>query len=87
MTVANELHHREVLVQHLAAHTPFFDYWPKIQRIIYETTAIELMNMSLCAITKSRGSFPSDNALRKFAFLNELCPTHQLYRISYARRI
>ncbi len=48
---------------------PFFDYPPKIRRIIYTTNAIESVNMSLRKITKNRGSFPSDEALSKLFYL------------------
>lgn len=37
--------------------------------MIYTTNAIESVNMSLRKITKNRGSFPSDDALRKLFFL------------------
>jgi putative transposase len=49
--------------------TPFFDYPPKIRRIIYTTNAIESVNMSLRKITKNRGSFPNDDALLKLFYL------------------
>jgi putative transposase len=45
---------------------PFFEYPPEIRRIIDTTNAIESVNMSLRMLTKSRGSFPSDEALLKF---------------------
>ena len=48
---------------------PFFEYPPEIRRIIYTTNAIESVNMSLRRVTKSRGSFPSDEALLKFFYL------------------
>lgn len=37
--------------------------------MIYTTNAIEPVNMSLRKITKSRGSFPSDEALLKLFYL------------------
>ena len=43
---------------------PFFEYPPEIRRIIYTTNAIESVNMSLRKVTKSRGSFPSDDCKR-----------------------
>jgi hypothetical protein len=49
--------------------TPFFDYPPEIRRIIYTTNAIELVNMSLRKVTKSRGSFPHDDAVMKLFYL------------------
>lgn len=33
------------------------------------TNAIESVNMSLCKVTKSRGSFPNDEALIKLYYL------------------
>lgn len=48
---------------------PFFEYPPEIRRIIYTTNAIESLNMSLRKVTKSRGSFPSDEALLKLFYL------------------
>ena len=49
--------------------TPFFDCPPEIRRIIYTTNAIESVNMSLRKVTKSRGSFPNDEALIKLFYL------------------
>ena len=49
--------------------TPFFDYPPEIRRIIYTTNAIESVNMSLRKVTKSRGSFPHDDAVMKLFYL------------------
>lgn len=42
-----------------------FDYPPEIRKVIYTINAIESVNMSLRKITKSRGPFPSDEALLK----------------------
>ena len=44
---------------------PFFDYPPEIRKVIYTTNAIESVNMRLRKVTKSRGSFPNDDALIK----------------------
>ena len=49
--------------------TPFFEYLPKIRKVIYTTNAIESVAMSLRKITKNRGSFPSDDALLKLFYL------------------
>lgn len=49
--------------------TPFFDYPPDIRKVIYTTNAIESINMSLRKITKTRGSFPSDEAVLKLFYL------------------
>ena len=48
---------------------PFFDYPPEITKVIYTTNAIESVNMSLRKITKTRGSFPSDEALLNLFYL------------------
>lgn len=37
--------------------------------MIYNTNAIESVNMSLRKLTKNRGSFPSDEALLKLFYL------------------
>jgi putative transposase len=48
---------------------PFFDYPAEIRKVIYTTNAIESVNMSLRKVTKSRGSFPNDDALIKLYYL------------------
>jgi putative transposase len=40
-----------------------------IRKIIYTTNAIESVNMSLRKVTKSRGSFPTDEAVLKLFYL------------------
>ena len=40
----------------------FFAYPAEIRRVIYTTNAIESTNISLPKVTKSRGSFPNDEA-------------------------
>ncbi len=49
--------------------TPFFDYPVDIRKVIYTTNAIESVNMSLLKITKTRGSFPTDDAVFKLFYL------------------
>ena len=49
--------------------SPFFDYPPDIRKVIYTTNAIESVNMSLRKITKTRGSFPTDDAVFKLFYL------------------
>lgn len=49
--------------------TPFFDYPPDIRKVIYTTNAIESINMSLRKITKTRSSFPTDEAVFKLFYL------------------
>jgi len=48
---------------------PFFDYPAEIRKVIYTTNAIESVNMSLRKVTKSRGSFPHEDALVKLYYL------------------
>ncbi|MEO6390408.1 MAG: IS256 family transposase [Pyrinomonadaceae bacterium] len=48
---------------------PLFGYPPEIRRIIYTTNAIESLNMSLRKVTKTRGSFPQDEAVFKLLYL------------------
>lgn len=47
----------------------FYEYLPEIMRILYTSNAIESVNMSLRKVTKSRGLFPSDEALLKLFHL------------------
>lgn len=48
---------------------PFFAQAPEIRRIIYTTNVIESLNMSLRKVTKTRSSFPNDEALLKLLYL------------------
>lgn len=47
----------------------FFDYPPQIRKVIYTTNAIESLNASLRKVTKSRKSFPNDEAVMKLLYL------------------
>lgn len=47
----------------------YFKYPPEIRKIIYTTNAIEGFNRQLRKVTKSRGIFPSDDALFKMLYL------------------
>lgn len=49
--------------------TPFFDYPPNIRKVIYTSNTIESVNMGLRKLTKSRRSFPCDEALTKLFYL------------------
>ena len=49
--------------------SPLFDYPPDIRKVIYTTNAIESVNMSLRKITKTRGSFQSDDVVFKLFYL------------------
>jgi putative transposase len=48
---------------------PFLDYPPEMRRVIYTTNAIESLNYQLRKVTKTRGHFPSDQALLKLLYL------------------
>lgn len=48
---------------------PFYEYPPEIRRIIYTTNAIESLNSSLRKATKTRGSFPTEEAALKVLYL------------------
>jgi putative transposase len=48
---------------------PFLDYPPEIRSVIYTTNAIESLNYQLRKVTKTRGHFPSDQALIKLLYL------------------
>ena len=48
---------------------PFFAHPPEIRRVIYTTNAIESLNMSLRKVTKTRSSFPTDEAVLKLLYL------------------
>ncbi len=49
--------------------TPFFAFPEEIRKVIYTTNAIESMNRGLRKIIKTRGAFPSDNAVKKLLYL------------------
>jgi putative transposase len=48
---------------------PFLDYPPEIRTVVYTTNAIESLNYQLRKVTKTRGSFPTDEALLKLIYL------------------
>jgi putative transposase len=49
--------------------TPFLAFAPAIRRIIYTTNAIESLNYQLRKVTKTRGHFPTDDAVLKILYL------------------
>jgi len=49
--------------------TPFLAFTPGIRKVIYTTNQIESINYQLRKITKTRGSFPSDEAALKLVYL------------------
>jgi putative transposase len=48
---------------------PFFSYPEEIRKVIYTTNAIESLNNSLRKITKTRNSFPNDEAAIKLLYM------------------
>jgi len=48
---------------------PVFAYPPAIRRLLYTTNAIESLHMQLRKVTKTRGSFPNDEAALKLLYL------------------
>ena len=49
--------------------TPFFGYPEPIRKVIYTTNAVESLNAQLRQVTKKRGSFPTDDSVRKVLYL------------------
>lgn len=48
---------------------PFLDFAGAIRKIIYTTNAIESLNYQLRKVTKTRGSFPTDDAVLKIFYM------------------
>jgi transposase-like protein len=48
---------------------PFLDLPPQIRRVVYTTNAIESINYQLRKVSKTRGQFPSDDAVYKILYL------------------
>ncbi len=48
---------------------PFFGYPEAIRKVIYTTNAVESLNASLRKVTRKRGAFPTDDAVRKVLYL------------------
>lgn len=49
--------------------TPFLEFPPAIRKVIYTTNAIESLNYQLRKVTKTRGSFPTGDAVLKILYL------------------
>lgn len=49
--------------------TPFFAFPQDIRKVIYTTNAIESLNRGLRKIIKTRGAFPTDEAVKKLLYL------------------
>jgi putative transposase len=48
---------------------PFFAFPPEVRKVIYTTNMIESINFQLRKISKTRGHFPTDDALVKLLYL------------------
>lgn len=48
---------------------PFLNFEPAIRKIVYTTNAIESLNYQLRKVTKTKGSFPTDDAVLKIFYL------------------
>jgi putative transposase len=48
---------------------PFFAFPPEVRKVIYTTNMIESINYQLRKVTKTRGHFPTDDALIKLLYL------------------
>jgi len=48
---------------------PFFAFPPEVRKVIYTSNMIESINYQLRKITKTRGHFPTDDALVKLLYL------------------
>jgi putative transposase len=48
---------------------PFLEFDPEIRKIVYTTNAIESLNYQLRKVTKTRGHFPTDDAVLKILYL------------------
>jgi len=48
---------------------PFFAFPEEVRRIVYTTNAVESLNMSMRKVTKTRGSFPTEEAAIKLLYL------------------
>jgi putative transposase len=55
--------------RHWDRFIPFLEFDPAIRKIIYTTNAIESLNYQLRKVTKTRGHFPTDEAVLKILYL------------------
>ena len=52
--------------------TLFFNFPEEVRRMIYTTNAVEALHRQFRKVTKTKGSFPTDDALRKMLYLATL---------------
>jgi putative transposase len=50
----------------------FFDYPAEIRKMVYTTNAVEALHRQFRKVTKTKGSFPTDDALKKMLYLATL---------------
>ena len=50
----------------------YFDYPPEIRKMIYTTNAVEALHRQFRKVTKTKGAFPTDDALKKMLYLATL---------------
>lgn len=55
--------------EHWERVIPFFAFPEEVRKIVYTTNAVESLHMSLRKITKTRGSFPTEEAAIKLLYL------------------
>lgn len=48
---------------------PFFSYSPQLRKLVYTTNCIEGLNRCIRKVTKTRASFPTDDAAKKLIWL------------------
>lgn len=56
---------------------PFFAFSPDICKVVYTTNAIESLNSQLRKVTKTRGSFPTEETALKVLYLAILRATER----------
>jgi len=58
--------------QHWEHLSTYFGYSPEIRKMIYTTNAVEAVHRQFRKVTKTKGAFPSDDALKKMLYLATL---------------
>ena len=61
-----------IMDQELAGTVRFFQFGPEIRRLIYTTNVIESFHRQLRKTTKTKGMFPTDDALLKSLYLTTI---------------
>ena len=58
--------------QHWPHLSTFFDFAPELRKMIYTTNAVEALHRQFRKVTKTKGPFPTDDALKKMFYLATL---------------